>query len=324
MDFFLNDIDFIVRQKVRKISCRLKCYYGFKIALCKTPRWEGSLSLAEIAQKASDDLQDQTSRNAVNEEIVVERPVDFINAIAKAESINDILSIIAKWSQTVFDGERASITLTDTPTHLKLIAVEGNQAVPIDMPIPIEGTVVGRVYKLMRGEICPDLFASDELDCVMLREKGLGSFMDVPLVSGSKCYGTMNVGHVEKHAFTDADMKRMQAMAHWIAASIRIHHQIEQMTLLSETDPLTGIYNRRAFTQRFNNMVGRWKSGASSLGIAVLDLDHFKDINDTHGHDAGDKVLVHVGGLLQENFRTGDLIARMGGGRILRHNERYR
>ncbi|WP_306029955.1 sensor domain-containing diguanylate cyclase [Stappia sp. MMSF_3263] len=246
-------------------------------------------------------------------DLIIELPVRFVHQLSAAETLDDVLDTVAQWSRVVFNADRATIALEDTPTHLKLIAMQGNNAIPIDMPVPIEGTMIGRVFTQRRPEICPDFSTSGDLDCAMLKAKGLQSCLDVPLVSGNQCFGTMNVGDVERHAFTQADMHRLEAMAHWVAASVRIHRQVERMAVLSDTDPLTGTYNRRAFGRIFAELIRERKPGSGTLGVALIDLDHFKEVNDTHGHEAGDSVLVRVGEILQDAVRKGDLVARMGG-----------
>ena len=77
-------------------------------------------------------------------------------------------------------------------------------------------------------------------------------------------------------------------------------------------DHLTGIFNRRGLIERFNEMTGR-RRGAFSLAVILIDLDHFKALNDTHGHDQGDRVLTSVAHVINSNVRSGDLAARWGG-----------
>jgi len=78
-------------------------------------------------------------------------------------------------------------------------------------------------------------------------------------------------------------------------------------------DPLTGLYNRAFFLAQFGPLADR--SGLKGLGMAVLmvDIDHFKRINDTHGHEVGDVVLREVAGILRQATRSDDLVARYGG-----------
>lgn len=78
-------------------------------------------------------------------------------------------------------------------------------------------------------------------------------------------------------------------------------------------DPLTGAHNRLAYDERVGAEVARWKRYGNSLAIAVLDVDHFKKINDHYGHKAGDKALKLIAQVLKENLRETDFLARYGG-----------
>lgn len=82
---------------------------------------------------------------------------------------------------------------------------------------------------------------------------------------------------------------------------------------LSETDPLTGLPNRRAFSELSDVILRSAELSNRPLAIAMMDLDHFKTVNDRFGHAAGDEVLVHFARLLSETKRHGDLVGRVGG-----------
>jgi diguanylate cyclase (GGDEF)-like protein len=90
----------------------------------------------------------------------------------------------------------------------------------------------------------------------------------------------------------------------------RVRGQLESMVL---SDPLTGCLNRRGFEQHLAREVARSTRAGSELSMLALDLDHFKTVNDTRGHLAGDAVLREVGALLQQAARAGDIVSRSGG-----------
>lgn len=82
---------------------------------------------------------------------------------------------------------------------------------------------------------------------------------------------------------------------------------------LASTDPLTGLLNRRAFEERFEDMMAANRQSQRSLAFAIIDVDHFKAVNDTYGHAAGDDVLTELAGVLSREFSGRDLVARFGG-----------
>ncbi|WP_143556789.1 GGDEF domain-containing protein [Sanguibacter antarcticus] len=81
----------------------------------------------------------------------------------------------------------------------------------------------------------------------------------------------------------------------------------------AETDPLTGLLNRRAFNPRLDVLVEEAGTNSSGLSVVMVDLDRFKDVNDQHGHLVGDRALSTVAELLQSLTRSGDLVSRFGG-----------
>jgi two-component system C4-dicarboxylate transport sensor histidine kinase DctB len=87
----------------------------------------------------------------------------------------------------------------------------------------------------------------------------------------------------------------------------------EELYIKSVTDPLTGLSNRRLFMELAANLVSSAIRHHYPLSIIMIDIDHFKQINDTHGHDAGDKVLQAMATLLSEEMRDTDILARFGG-----------
>ena len=90
-------------------------------------------------------------------------------------------------------------------------------------------------------------------------------------------------------------------------------HAVEQMVYLAQYDPLTDLPNRNLLRDRLKLAMARAKRNEQMLAVMFLDLDQFKEINDTLGHAAGDEVLQAVAGLLRDSLRDVDIIARMGG-----------
>lgn len=86
-----------------------------------------------------------------------------------------------------------------------------------------------------------------------------------------------------------------------------------ELKWLAETDELTGLKNRRKFLAGVQKALDRLKTGGSPTSMLIIDLDHFKAINDTHGHAVGDEALCHAAEQFKKELRRGDLLARIGG-----------
>ncbi|MBI5609989.1 MAG: GGDEF domain-containing protein [Deltaproteobacteria bacterium] len=96
-------------------------------------------------------------------------------------------------------------------------------------------------------------------------------------------------------------------------ALARLRDREQQLDWLSRVDALTGLANRRAFLERLESELARVQRGMQSLSVAILDVDHFKQVNDRHGHAVGDRALEQIAHALRTSVRTSDLVARVGG-----------
>jgi len=97
--------------------------------------------------------------------------------------------------------------------------------------------------------------------------------------------------------------------------SIQLEHKLAEQ--LAAHDPLTGLDNRRSFMEKAQPAWSTAQRNQRELSMIVLDLDHFKSINDRHGHAMGDKALVITAGILADSARDGDIVARWGGEEFL-------
>ena len=98
---------------------------------------------------------------------------------------------------------------------------------------------------------------------------------------------------------------------HPLASRTRAYHNMLLKQALE--DPLTGLNNRRAFMNRADSEMKRTYRDSQPMIVALTDLDHFKSVNDTYGHDVGDAVLKHFANVLKKSLRGGDIIGRIGG-----------
>lgn len=104
--------------------------------------------------------------------------------------------------------------------------------------------------------------------------------------------------------------KAQLALAH---LNLELQQREAQIVAISLTDPLTSVGNRRRLEQALALEIGRAERTGSKLCAVMADLDHFKHVNDTHGHDAGDRVLAAFGELLSRQTRATDIVTRFGG-----------
>lgn len=100
----------------------------------------------------------------------------------------------------------------------------------------------------------------------------------------------------------------------WVASNITDKNEVQQRLLeLSETDALTGLYNRRKLIETLNDRLAAFQRDQIQTSVLVFDIDHFKRLNDELGHNAGDVALVEIARLCRQHLRQSDVIARFGG-----------
>ncbi len=245
---------------------------------------------------------------------ILKIPIGFLNDLNSASSHDDVLRVYAKWVKRVIGSDRATIALAeDQAGAFDLMAIEGNQVIAVGSQVPFEGTLIGRVYRTQTSEICTDLSGSPDFDCQKLAGGGLQSCMDVPLTSGEKQFGALAVAFDSEPLPNELDLLILEALARCLAAHLQLQEQMVQLSEMSRTDPLTRTFNRRVFDDKVKDLWATWLEDEKSFSLAIVDLDHFKSINDTHGHDFGDLVLRQVAETLTTESRPQDLVVRMGG-----------
>jgi diguanylate cyclase (GGDEF)-like protein len=114
------------------------------------------------------------------------------------------------------------------------------------------------------------------------------------------------------HSFTERDRRMLDTLASITASALDKAAQHEDITEQATTDALTGLPNRRSFEEQVRVTLTGMRS-SDGAGIIFVDLDKFKQINDVHGHQAGDEVLVEAAKRLNASVRGGDVVARLGG-----------
>ena len=112
---------------------------------------------------------------------------------------------------------------------------------------------------------------------------------------------------------SDEEIGFVRAVAHILSTALTRLRGEERVRHEAVHDPLTGLANRTLFRDRLEQALARAERSGGYIGLLFLDLDNFKDVNDAHGHAAGDEVLVELGRRLQAAVRPSDTVARLGG-----------
>ena len=143
---------------------------------------------------------------------------------------------------------------------------------------------------------------------------GVRAVLFQPVTRGGRRMAVLVVGFYEPIPRVPAPALYMvELLAAEIGAAIDRADLVALLATQARTDPLTGAANRRSWDEEIDRELARARRTGDPLTVALIDMDHFKDYNDTHGHDAGDVVLQDLVTAIRAELRTGDVIARWGG-----------
>lgn len=139
------------------------------------------------------------------------------------------------------------------------------------------------------------------------------SEMCVPLIFFGEKLGVLALDSAQKGAFDTDDIQPLESVADICAAAIQNASYFDRMRQLAYVDGLTGIHNRRFFEMRIAEELERSSRFQSRMSIIMVDIDHFKRLNDEFGHLLGDEVLRSVSSILKQQLRKMDMVCRYGG-----------
>src|SRR5260221_451954 len=146
-----------------------------------------------------------------------------------------------------------------------------------------------------------------------LRVLGVRSSLAVPIAGKERPFGVLDIHSTQPSRFTPQDVHFAQASANVLADALERHSADEALRHRVLHDTLTGLPNRHSFVDSLRDALRRSIASGSPVGILFLDLDHFKLINDSIGHHAGDELLQAVAPRLRAHLRPEDIVARFGG-----------
>jgi diguanylate cyclase (GGDEF)-like protein len=188
-----------------------------------------------------------------------------------------------------------------------------------DTQAPADRGIAGLVRRAGRTVVVDDYSAWPE-GVVAVRKEGFRSVIACPIHAGDSMVATLIAGVRQRRPFSASEIECLELLAAQTGVALDNVSRFEEQRAYEEQlahqalhDPLTGLPNRTLFLDRLALALARSRRRASMVAVLFLDLDRFKVINDSLGHDAGDNLLVAVAQRLQDVVRPGDTVARFGG-----------
>ncbi len=229
-------------------------------------------------------------------------------------NIKEMLEILVEKVELIVPCDQCAVFLVDRESRRLVLHAERGFRFPRDkrFSFPMNKGLPGSV--LTHGQ--PLLFATVKEGQVVPGYTGIKkmrSFMGFPLKFQEEFAGVLIFASAEPGKFTSDEMATLGTLVNQASAQVSnaiLHEQVEKVAI---TDGLTGLYNHRHFQERLSHELKRSLRQEQPVSLLLLDIDHFKKVNDDYGHPFGDEVLKKISAQLSDVARDIDLVARYGG-----------
>ncbi len=240
----------------------------------------------------------------------VERLHDVAQTLEEASREDDVYRATVEAAEKILSFSMCTLDIVQAG---KLIPKGSSSGLPLDatQETPLEdGGLAAKTYKTGKTTIFGSL--SEVPEARPTREE-FRSGISAPISD----IGVFQVVSTHENAFNQQDVHLLELLLGYTSQAIKRIRLQQRLRDQAMRDPLTNVYNRRYFNQVIEQEIGRSKRYDHPIGFLMIDIDNFKHINDTYGHQTGDKVLQAVAQLLVKQVRETDLVIRYGGDEFL-------
>jgi diguanylate cyclase (GGDEF)-like protein len=246
----------------------------------------------------------------------LEALVDAAAGILAADSLSDTLGRIAHHLGELLDYDELSVYEVDRANGMLVpvfaLGAYADEVLADSFPVGegVTGWVVmnRRTRNVLRADQDPIVAVVEGT------EMEPESLVSVPLIVGDRVVAALNVYRIGlDKEFSAAEVAQVERFATMAALAFESARQRDNLREQARTDGLTGLLNHRACHEWLGEEIARAAASGRPLSVVVVDLDHFKTVNDAYGHAAGDKVLVAAAEKLRSAVREDDVVARLGG-----------
>jgi len=236
-------------------------------------------------------------------------------AVGSDDNLSTLLARISELVCQLTSAEACSIMLLDTDRE-RLLGKAAYGLARRDVSLisfRVGEGVAGWVAERGEPALIDDVADDERYKVLPDSENRIRALCCVPLQYREERIGVLTITSPRAAAFSQDDVELLG----FIATTMAMDIDNARLRRLSVTDPLTEAYNREFLQQRLPPAVENAERRGEPLSVAMIDIDHFKDVNDQFGHAIGDRVLAEVAGRLRAAIRAGDLLVRYGGEEFL-------
>lgn len=237
------------------------------------------------------------------------------DAVARRVSPRPLFSAVAREVAGLHDIENSAIFRFTGPREFEVVGTATRLPVPLVAAGAVSDDDQGIFDELRRTE-APVRGRIDEVDSTYSEEMqsvGRKAWLHLPIRAEGRLWGAFALTSARIDAFDDETVTRMSDFAELVTLAIGNADAQDKLARMAATDPVTGLANHRVFHARLSEETAAAARYGRPLSIALFDLDRFGDVNDLHGHLAGDAILAEVGERLSAIAQPWQLLARIGG-----------
>lgn len=255
--------------------------------------------------------------NLNSEKSELEIILDITTSISSTLNFQEVLRTIVNKVAEHTHADRCSIILIDSQQKFGFVLAShdtpdiNNFQIDLKNYPEISRTVESRDTVIVNDiNVDPLMLSVRET----LNQVQIKSLLVIPIVYHEEIIGTLFLKIVKKmHEFTPEEIQFCKVVAHTSANAIKNAQFFEQIRLQAKTDALTNLLNHRSFLEKYQEELKKSKLNNRSFSILMIDIDNFKSLNDSRGHQYGDTVLIKIANCLKNNTRDIDIVARYGG-----------
>jgi len=247
-----------------------------------------------------------------------QQAVSNLSRLALNGELDQLLDAATTAASTLMGVHRSMITCPIEGDHksISVVAFAGRNPRPVTLPAG-DQSLMGYTLTTNSVVVCEDRDKETRFSTAAMASYGFRSGVSVPIPGDAGPWGALSVHSNANRIYTDRELSFLQTVTGVLSAAIRRLDLDRQLRERSMSDPLTGLPNRTMAYERVEQSLARAKRDGTSMAVLLLDIDDFKIINDSLGHEAGDRALVRFASRLAAAARPQDTVARVGGDEFL-------
>jgi diguanylate cyclase (GGDEF)-like protein/PAS domain S-box-containing protein len=240
--------------------------------------------------------------------------------LGKSLDLQETVTAILEHTSRAIPYDKATVQLLED-SWLQVIGsygfIDPSSTIKLRFRYPVEGSPSTQALQTRRPVVCNDVLTGFPGFYQVPTEKPILSWLGIPLIANNEVIGLMALDSTVKGFYTPRHQRIAEMVGSHMALAMEKAFLYRNMQNMARTDSLTGIGNRHSLRIQGSLVFEHAKANRKSLTFLMADFDHFKELNDSLGHDAGDVVLSEAAAIMSSRLRSHDLFIRYGGEEFL-------